>query len=163
LDVKNFLKKIIQSKIMPKIVLYQPEIAKNVGAIIRTCVCFDSDIHIIEPCGFPFDINRLRKSALDYINHAKIFRHQSFDDFFSTEVLAKNQRLILASTKATQDYRKFIFKEDDLIIFGRESSGVPTQVSVAAYQGIFIPMKNSMRSLNLAVSCSIILAQAQAI
>lgn len=145
---------------MPKIVLYQPEIAGNVGAIIRTCVCFDVNLHIIEPCGFPLDVNRLKKSALDYIEHVKIFRHSSFEDFFSTEILAKDQRLILASTKASLDYREFIFTENDVIMFGRESAGVPEEISAAAHHKVFIPMKNNMRSLNVAISCGIILAKA---
>ena len=146
---------------MSKVVLYQPDIAGNVGTIIRTCVCFDSELHIIEPCGFPFDMQRVRKSALDYIDHAKIFRHASFEDFFATEILEKNQRLILASTKASQDYRDFKFEQNDVLMFGRESAGVPQDVTDKAHHRIFIPMKNQMRSLNVAISCGIILAAAQ--
>lgn len=146
---------------MTKVALYQPDIAGNVGTIIRTCVCFDSELHIIEPCGFPLDMQRVKKSALDYIQHAKIFRHASFEDFFSTEILAKNQHLILASTKASSDYRKFIFTETDVLMFGRESAGVPEDVAAKATHKIFIPMKNKMRSLNVAISCGIILARAQ--
>lgn len=146
---------------MTKIALYQPDIAGNVGTIIRTCVCFDSELHIIEPCGFPLDMQRVRKSALDYIDHAKIFRHASFEDFFEAEILAKNQRLILASTKASIDYRKFNFEKDDVLMLGRESAGVPQEVADKAHHRIFIPMKNQMRSLNVAISCGIILAAAQ--
>ena len=145
---------------MTKIALYQPDIAGNVGTIIRTCVCFDSELHIIEPCGFPLDMQRVKKSALDYIHHAKIFRHASFEDFFSNEILAKNQRLILASTKASVDYREFIFAENDVLMLGRESAGVPDDVAAKAHERIFIPMKNQMRSLNVAISCGIILARA---
>lgn len=147
---------------MSKIALYQPDIAGNVGTIIRTCVCFDSELHIIEPCGFPLDMQRVRKSALDYIDHAKIFLHASFEDFFATEILEKNQRLILASTKASTDYRKFNFEKNDVLMFGRESAGVPQEVFDKAHHRIFIPMKNQMRSLNVAISCGIILASAQA-
>jgi tRNA (cytidine/uridine-2'-O-)-methyltransferase len=147
---------------MIKIALYQPDIAGNVGTIIRTCVCFDVSLHIIEPCGFPLDMNRVKKSALDYIEHAKIFRHSSFENFFSTEILAKNQRLILASTKASLNYRKFVFEENDVIMFGRESAGVPDEVSSKANHRIFIPMKNNMRSLNVAISCAMIIGQIQA-
>jgi tRNA (cytidine/uridine-2'-O-)-methyltransferase len=145
---------------MAKIALYQPEIAGNVGSIIRTCVCFDSELHIIEPCGFPLDMQRLKKSALDYIQHAKIFRHADFDNFFDQEILQKNQRLILASTKGNKDYRKLVFTENDMIIFGRESAGVPLEVAKKSHQQIFIPMKNNMRSLNVAISCGIILGRA---
>ncbi len=145
---------------MTKIILFQPDIAGNVGTIIRTAVCFDCELHIIEPCGFPFDLQRIKKSALDYIHHAKIFRHDSFEDFFSAEILGKNQRLILASTKASTNYKKFQFEENDCLMFGRESAGVPDYIAQMANERVFIPMKNNMRSLNVAISCGIILSQA---
>ena len=81
---------------MTKVALFQPDIAGNVGTIIRTCVGFDVELHIIEPCGFPFDMQRVKKSALDYIFKAQIFRHASFDDFYKSEIKEKNQRLVLA-------------------------------------------------------------------
>lgn len=145
---------------VPKIALFQPDIAGNVGTIIRSAVCFDVEVHIVEPCGFPFDMQRVKKSALDYINHAKIFRHFSFDDFFKNEITAKNQRLVLASTKGSEDYCKFNFVKNDVIMFGRESAGVPEDVFLKSHRRIFIPMKNGMRSLNVAISCGIILAKA---
>lgn len=145
---------------MTKIVLFQPDIAGNVGTIMRTCACFDVELHIIEPCGFPFDIQRVKKSALDYINHIKIFRYVSFEDFFQKEIIEKNQRLILASTKGSVDYRKFSFEKNDVLMFGKESAGVPDYIAKQANHKIFIPMKNKMRSLNVAISCGIILAKA---
>ena len=78
-------------KIMPKIVLYQPDIAGNVGTIIRSCVAFNCDLHIIEPCGFVFNLNKIKKSALDYLNFAKIYRHDSFEIFFNQEILRHQQ------------------------------------------------------------------------
>lgn len=145
---------------MVKVALFQPDIAGNVGTIIRTCTCFDVELHIIEPCGFPFDIARVKKAALDYIFKAKIIRHSSFEDFFQSEIIQKNQRLILASTKASVDYRQFDFTKDDVLLFGRESAGVPPEVHDKSHQRVFIPMKNEMRSLNVAISCGIILAKA---
>ncbi len=145
---------------MTKVVLYQPDIAGNVGTIIRTCVCFDVELHIIEPCGFPFDIQRVKKSALDYFDKARIFRHSSFEEFYESEIMQKNQRLVLASTKASQDYREFSFEKNDVLMFGRESAGVPDDVALKADHRIFIPMQNGMRSLNVAISCGIILARA---
>jgi tRNA (cytidine/uridine-2'-O-)-methyltransferase len=145
---------------MTKVVLYQPDIAGNVGTIIRTCVCFDVELHIIEPCGFPFDIQRVKKSALDYFDKARIFRHSSFEEFYESEIMQKNQRLVLASTKASQDYREFSFERNDVLMFGRESAGVPDDVALKADHRIFIPMQNGMRSLNVAISCGIILARA---
>jgi len=143
---------------MTSIVLFQPEIAGNVGTIIRSCACFNMPLQIIEPCGFPFDMQRIKKSALDYIDHVKIIRHKSFEEFFNNEILEKKSRLVLATTKGSIDCHNFIFQENDAIIFGRESSGVPEIVSTKAHAKIFIPMKNNMRSLNLAVSCGIISA-----
>lgn len=147
---------------MAIIALFQPEIAGNVGTIIRTCVCFDFELHIIEPCGFPFDIQRVKKSALDYINHAKIFRHNSFDEFFEKEIVEKNQRLVLATTKGSENYHQFKFHKNDVILFGQESAGVPEDVAKKANSRIFIPMKNKMRSLNIAISCGIITAEVSA-
>lgn len=132
--------------------LYQPEIANNVGSIIRTCACFDIDLHVIEPCGFPFDLQRIKKSALDYIEHVQIIRHQSFQDFLEIN----QSRLILATTKTSNPYHEFDFQKEDIILFGRESAGVPSFIANAASDKITIPMKSGMRSLNLAISCAII-------
>jgi tRNA (cytidine/uridine-2'-O-)-methyltransferase len=145
---------------MLKIALFQPDIAGNLGTIIRTAVGFDVEIHIIEPCGFPFDRQRIRKFALDYIDKAKIFRHLSFDDFFENEVKKNKSRLVLAPTKGAKDYSKFKFEKNDILLFGRESAGVTDEVLEKSDERIFIPMKNEMRSLNVAISCGIILARA---
>jgi tRNA (cytidine/uridine-2'-O-)-methyltransferase len=144
---------------MTKIALYQPDIALNVGNIIRSCVCFDTELIIIEPCGFPFDINKIKKSALDYIHHAKITKYISFADFYDQEIIKNNQQLILSSTKASKDYCDFNFMQNQVVMFGRESSGVPDEVFKKCDERIFIPMKNNMRSLNVAISCGIILAK----
>lgn len=143
-----------------KVALFQPDIAGNVGTIIRTCVCFDVELHIIEPCGFPLDMQRVKKSALDYFSKAKIFRHNSFSDFFQNEIQQKNQRLILASTKGSTNYREFNFSENDVLMLGRESAGVPQDVFEKSDHRVFIPMKNEMRSLNVAISCGIVLSKA---
>lgn len=145
---------------MPSIALFEPEIAGNVGTIIRTCACFDVPLHIIEPCGFPFDMQRIKKSALDYIDYAKIVRHSSFEEFYLSTILDKDARLILATTKGNQDYSKFVFQKNDVIIFGKESSGVPESLASKADSKIYIPMQNQMRSLNVAISCGIILSRA---
>lgn len=145
---------------MPQIALFQPEIAGNVGTIIRTCACFDAPLHIIEPCGFPFDMARIKKSALDYIEYVQIIRHSSFVEFYQSEIEGKNQRLILATTKGSEDYRGFKFLPNDIIIFGQESAGVPDFIISKADAKIKILMKNEMRSLNIAISCGIILARA---
>ncbi len=140
---------------MVKIALFQPEIALNVGSVIRTCACFDLELCIIEPCGFPFDMNRIKKSALDYINHIKISRFNSFEEFYEKEINS-NSRLILATTKCNNNFREFKFAKNDVILFGMESAGVPEFVAQKANEKITIKMKNQMRSLNLAISCAII-------
>ncbi len=151
-----------------KIALFNPEMAGNVGSIIRSCACFGADLHIIEPCGFPFDMNRVKRSAMDYIDHVKIIRHNDFTSFRESQFPAKkhsaskseNQyspRLILATTKGQKDYRQVNYNESDIIIFGNEGSGFPEEFLDGIDQKITIPMKNDMRSLNLAVSCAIIL------
>ena len=152
-----------KNKNMTKIALFNPEMAGNVGSIIRSCACFGADLHIIEPCGFPFDINRVRRSAMDYIDHVKITRHNDFEAFYESVVLSgdntgRQKRLILATTKGTTDYRKVEYSDSDIIIFGNEGSGFPAEFLDKIDQKITISMKNEMRSLNLAVSCAIILA-----
>ena len=145
---------------MLKIILFQPEIAGNVGSIIRCCACFDAEFHVIEPLGFPFDLKRIKRSAMDYIDSVKIFRYASFDSFFEENILKNNSRLILASTKGTLDVQEFKFQDNDFILFGKESAGVPDFIHSKAHHKILIKMKNNQRSLNLAISCGIFLAKA---
>ena len=145
---------------MIKVALFEPDIAGNVGTIIRTCVGFDVELHVIEPCGFPFDIQRIKKSALDYIFKAKIIRHQNFESFYNLELLNKDSRLVLASTKASINYLDFKFNENDILMFGSESSGVPQEVFNKSHKRVFITMKNDLRCFNVAISCGIILAKA---
>ena len=145
---------------MLKIVLFQPEIAGNVGTIIRCCACFDAEFHVIEPLGFPFDLQRIKRSAMDYIDSVKIVRHSSFENFYDENILKNNARLILASTKAQEGVHEFKFKDNDFILFGKESAGVPDFIHSKAHHKLLIKMKNNQRSLNLAISCGIFLAKA---
>ena len=143
---------------MAKIVLYHPEIAGNVGSIIRTIACLGGELHIIEPCGFAFDEQKIRRAAMDYFDKIKIYRHDSFADFYQNEVASGKSRLILATTKAEQSYHEFKFLKDDFLLFGRESAGVTEEIVSRADGKIKIMMENDARSLNLAVSAAIILA-----
>ena len=145
---------------MLKIVLFQPEIAGNVGAIIRCCACFNAEFHVIEPLGFPFDLQRIKRSAMDYIDSVKIVRHPSFENFFTENILENNTRLILASTKGKEDVQEFKFHDNDFILFGKESAGAPDFIHSKAHHKVLIKMKNNQRSLNLAISCGIFLAKA---
>lgn len=143
---------------MAKIALYQPDIALNVGAIIRTTACLGGELHIIEPCGFVFDEQKIKRSAMDYFDKIKIIRHDSFEDFYRDEVADKKSRLVLLTTKTNNYYNNFSFLKDDILLFGRESAGVPDSVADITDAKIKIKMQDNVRSLNLASSVAIILA-----
>lgn len=140
-----------------KIALYQPDIAGNVGTMIRLGACMGINIDIIEPCGFPFSKEKIRRSGMDYIDHVKITRYASFEEFKEKN---KKSRVVLLTTKSEQSYIKFSFKKDDILMVGRESAGVPDTVHKNVEARILIPMKNKMRSLNVAVSLSMVLGEA---
>jgi len=140
----------------PKIALFEPDIPQNTAAIIRTCSCLGAKLEIIEPCGFLLNDKRFKRVVMDYINEKEIKFFQSLDDFFEYK---KNQRIILMTTKASMSYTNFKFEKNDTILFGRESAGVPESVHKIVKHRLKIPMKNNMRSLNLATSVGIILAE----
>ncbi|MBR2140965.1 MAG: tRNA (cytidine(34)-2'-O)-methyltransferase [Rickettsiales bacterium] len=141
-----------------KILLYQPDIAGNVGTIMRMSVCFDLELNIIEPCGFPFDENKIMKrSAMDYLDNVKLKRYSSFEEFKENN---KDCRVILLTTKSSVPYHTFSFKENDVIMVGRESAGVPEEIHNSVDSRLLIPMKNGARCLNVAISLSIVLGEA---
>ena len=140
----------------PKIALYEPDIPQNTAAIIRTCACLGAKLEIIKPCGFHLDDKRFKRVAMDYTDWNNIEVYQSSKKFFEVK---KNQRIILMTTKATVSYTKFKFKKNDTILFGRESSGVPEKIHQTIKNRLKIPMKNKMRSLNIASSVAIVLAE----
>ena len=139
----------------PKIALFEPDIPQNTAAIIRTCACLGAKLEIIEPCGFLLNDKRFKRVVMDYMNENQIKFYQSSDHFFKSK---ENQRIILMTTKASISYTKFKFKKNDTILFGRESAGVPQSVHKIIKDRLKIPMKNNMRSLNIASSVAIILA-----
>lgn len=120
----------------------------------------DVPLHIIEPCGFPFDDKKLRRVALDYYDHAKIIRHRSWHAFLDFCQTLPTKRLILLTTKAKQSYTEFVFEKDDVILLGRESSGVPEEVKGAVEAQLTIPMATHARSLNVALAASMVLGEA---
>jgi len=140
----------------PKIALYQPDIPQNTAAIIRTCSCLGVQLEIIEPCGFFLTDPRFKRVAMDYMDMSSIKFYKSYEDF---EKAKKNKRVILATTKAKEDYIKFKFKKDDTLLFGRESSGVPEKLHKNIKYKIKIPMIENKRSLNLATSVAIIISE----
>ena len=140
----------------PKIALFEPDIPQNTAAIIRTCSCLGAKLEIIEPCGFLFSDKRFKRVVMDYLDETKIQFYQSSKIFFDSK---KNQRIILMTTKASISYTKFKFEKNDTILFGRESAGVPQNIHKIIKYRLKIPMKNDKRSLNIASSVSIILAE----
>lgn len=148
---------------MVGIVLYQPDIPQNVGAILRLCACLDARLHIIGPLGFAWDEKKLKRAGMDYIGMAEFERHDGWADF----VQWKRQempsgRLVLFSTRGGKDYRDFHFVREDLLLFGQESGGVPDTVRRVADVTLMIPMRPGARSLNVGMSAAIALAQAKA-
>ena len=139
------------------IALYQPDIPQNTAAIIRLGACLSLKIHIIEPCGFNLHDSRFKRVVMDYIGFSKIFRYQDYDDFLNKN---KKKRIILMTTKAKKHYHKFKFKKDDILLFGRESAGVPNNLHKTIKDKIKIPMNKNTRSLNVAMSVAIISAEA---
>ena len=140
----------------PKIALFEPDIPQNTAAIIRTCACLGAKLEIIEPCGFLMSDKRFKRVAMDYFDKENIKFHKSFNEFLKSK---ENQRIVLMTTKASVAYTKFIFEKNDTILFGRESAGVPEKVHKLVNKRLKIPMKKNMRSLNIASSVAIILAE----
>ena len=140
----------------PKIALFEPDIPQNTAAIIRTCACLGAKLEIIEPCGFLLSDKRFKRVVMDYMNEKEITFYQSADHFFKSKA---NQRIILMTTKASISYTKFKFEKNDTILFGRESAGVPDGVHKLIKDRLKIPMKNKKRSLNIASSVAIVLAE----
>jgi tRNA (cytidine/uridine-2'-O-)-methyltransferase len=139
------------------IALYKPDIPQNTAAIIRLSACLNLKVHIIEPCGFNLNDPRFKRVVMDYMNFSKVFRHEDYNKF-----LKKNEkkRIVLMTTKATKYYHKFKFRKDDILLFGRESAGVPENLHKSIRNKVKIPMNKKTRSLNVAMSVAIISSEA---
>ncbi len=140
----------------PKIALYEPDIPQNTASIIRTCSCLNAQLEIIEPCGFLFTDKRFKRVVMDYMEEDKIKFYKSYEEFFNNK---KNERVILITTKAIKSYTEFAFKISDTLLFGRESAGVPNKIHKIVNEKLKIPMTKNKRSLNLATSVGIVLAE----
>ena len=130
------------------IVLYKPDIPQNTAAIIRLGACLNLKVHIIEPCGFNLNDKRFNRVVMDYMNYTKIFRYEDYSIFLKKN---KKSRIILMTTKAKKIYHKFKFKKNDMLLFGRESAGVPENLHQSIKNKAKIPMNKSARSLNVAI------------
>jgi tRNA (cytidine/uridine-2'-O-)-methyltransferase len=139
------------------VALYEPEIAGNVGAVLRLSACMGVAVDLIEPMGFAWDDRRVRRAAMDYIDHVEVTRHPEWASF-----LGKHQGapLILFSSKATRSPYDHVFGKDDILLFGKESAGVPEHVAGACHTRLRIPMRPEVRSLNLATSAALALGEA---
>jgi len=140
-----------------RLALFQPDMPPNTGTMMRLCACFGVGMDIIEPCGFPLDDAKLKRAAMDYIEHLSLTRHRSWEDF---EKNIGKQRLVLLTTKGDVTYTDYNFHGDDILLVGRESAGVPPYVHDRADARIIIPIKPPLRSLNVAVSAAIVVSEA---
>ena len=139
------------------IALYQPDIPQNTAAIIRICSCLGINLEIIKPCGYFFDKKKLDRIYLDYLENCNLIFHESYDDFLLTK---KKMRLILLTTKSKKSYTKFNYNENDTLLFGKESSGVPSFIHDNIEHKLTIPMNKNVRSLNIASSVAIVASEA---
>lgn len=142
-----------------QLALYQPDIPQNAGTILRLCACLGVTAHIIEPTGFPASDRAFRRAGMDYLDQVEIIRHIGWQDF---EAFRRSEglRLVLASTKAATRYTEFAYAKNDIVLLGRESAGVPEDVHNAADARIIIPMRESLRSINVAVTAAMIMGEA---
>jgi len=140
-----------------RLALYQPDIPQNAGALLRLGACLGVGVDIIEPCGFVLDDRRLKRAAMDYLAHAEIRRHVSWDAYIRA---ARNGRLVLLSTKARLPYHRFAFAATDTLLLGRESAGVPPEVAASADERVRIPMRPGLRSFNVALAAALALGEA---
>ena len=140
-----------------RIALYEPEIAGNVGAILRLGACLGAAVDLIEPLGFVWDDRRVRRAAMDYIDHVAVVRHAGFEAF---KAAAGSRRLVLFTTKSAQSLYDFRFMPGDILLFGKESAGVPPAVAETCHARVRIPMQPQVRSMNLASSAAIALSEA---
>ncbi len=140
-----------------RIALYEPEIAGNVGAVLRLGACLGAQVDLIEPMGFAWDDKRVRRTAMDYIDHVTVVRHASFDAFRAT---CAAQRLLLFTTKGSKSAYQFSFRSDDVLLFGKESAGVPAAIAESCDARLLIPIRPEVRSMNLATSAALALGEA---
>lgn len=140
------------------IALYQPEIAGNVGAILRTSACLGVRCHIIDPCGFAFSERSLKRAGMDYAEKVEIVRHADWSAF-EAAMVAQNARIVLMTSKGSTALPAFSFQKDDVLLMGSESAGVPEAVHARADARVHIPMVAGFRSLNIGVATGIALAE----
>lgn len=142
-----------------RLALYQPDIPQNTGTMLRLAACLGAGVDVIGPAGFDMTDRALRRAGLDYLAHVDITRHDSFAAFEAAR-RARGGRLVLLTTAAETSYAAFAYDARDTLLVGRESGGVPAGVHAAADARVRVPMRPGLRSLNVAVAASIVLAEA---
>jgi tRNA (cytidine/uridine-2'-O-)-methyltransferase len=142
-----------------RIALFQPDIPQNTGTILRLCACLGIEAHIVEPAGFPVSDRAFRRAGMDYLDQVSIIRHESWPDF---ERWRRQQalRLVLFTTEAATPYLDHRFTARDILMFGRESAGVPAEVHAAADARLVIPLQPGLRSLNVAMAVAMAAGEA---
>lgn len=145
-----------------RLALYQPDIAQNTGTILRLCACFAVPVDVIGPTGFDVSDKALKRAALDYLAHVDLTRHRSFAEFMESRELngATTSRLVLLTTRGDAAHSAFTFRPTDTLMLGRESAGCPADVHDTADARVAIPMREGLRSFNVAVAAAIALAEA---
>ena len=139
-----------------RLVLFEPDIPQNTGALLRLGACLGLAVDIVEPCGFLLDDRRLRRAGMDYLDRVEMTRHSSWDAYRR----AAAGRLVLLTTRGSTRYTDFAFHPDDNIVLGRESAGVPEAVHAAADARLRIPMQGGARSINVALAAAMVLSEA---
>jgi tRNA (cytidine/uridine-2'-O-)-methyltransferase len=141
------------------IALFEPDIPQNTGTILRLAACFGIEAHLIEPAGFPTSDRAFRRAGMDYLDAVKLMRHPSWDAFEEWRN-ARGLHLVLFTTRASMSYLDHRYEPRDILLFGRESAGVPDQVHAAANVRLRIPMQAGLRSLNVAITCAMAVGEA---
>jgi tRNA (cytidine/uridine-2'-O-)-methyltransferase len=142
-----------------RVALYQPDIPQNTGTILRLTACLGIEAHLIEPAGFPTSDRAFRRAGMDYLDQVTLTRHASWDAFESWR-RAQQLRLVLFTTRAANRYLDHAFEQRDILMFGRESAGVPDEVHRAADVRLTIPIRPGLRSLNVAMACAMAVGEA---
>jgi len=144
---------------MIRIALYQPDIAQNTGTILRLAACLGLQAHLIEPAGFPSSDRAFRRAGMDYLDQVDLVRHASWAAFAQWRH-EHALRLVLFTTQGAQNYLTFGYQAGDVLLFGRESAGVPADVHAAADARLLIPLRPGLRSLNVALACAMAVGEA---
>jgi len=144
-----------------RLAIYQPDIPQNYGSLLRLAACLGLELHVIEPCGFALDEKKIRRVAMDYLDHARIVQHVSWQAFLDWyQKTLPQSRLVLLTTRAEKIYVDFDFTAQDILIVGQESVGVPEEVRKKCDAALRVPMSGGVRSLNVVQAAAMVVGEA---